>query len=117
MKKEGKLYYSISEVAKMLGLSTSLLRYWEKEFPNIKPGLNSAGNRIYKDEDIQQIRIVQYLLKEKKMTIEGAKLHLKGAKHTFKENLSNVSVVDELLKLKEQLYELRKSLNLIEEDK
>ncbi len=117
MKREGKLYYSIGEVAEMLGLSTSLLRYWEKEFPNIKPSMNSAGKRIYKDEDIQQVRIIQYLLKEKKMTIEGAKQHLKGRKHTFKENMSNVSVVDELLKIKEQLYEIRKSLTLIEEQK
>lgn len=117
MKKDGKLYYSISEVAKMLGLTTSLLRYWEKEFHNIKPSLNSAGNRIYKDEDIQQIRIIQYLLKEKKMTIEGARLYLKDHKHTFKENISNVSVVDELLKIKERLYEIRKSLNLLEEKK
>lgn len=113
---EGKLYYKIGEVAEMLNISTSMLRFWEGEFPNIKPKTDSAGKRIYTTDDIQKIRLVQYLLKDKKMTIEGAKLYLKDKKHTFQEHTTGVVVVDELLKIKERLAEIRKELNLFADE-
>jgi len=117
MQQEGKLYYKIGEVAEMLGVNTSLLRYWEGEFPNIKPKLNSAGKRIYTKDDIKELRLVQYLLKEKKMTIEGARKHLKEKKHIdANSGTMDVSVVDELLKIKDQLYQIRKELNIFAKD-
>ncbi len=71
-----KLYYSISEVSKITSLKQYVLRYWETEFTVLKPVKNSAGNRIYKDNDIKLIKYIQELLYKKKYTIKGAKMHL-----------------------------------------
>ena len=68
-----KLYYSISEVSKLAGLEQYILRYWETEFEQLKPGKNRAGNRIYTNKDIKLILQIKRLLREEKYTIEGAK--------------------------------------------
>ena len=71
--KELKLYYSIGEVAKMFDVNESLLRYWEKEFPIISPKKAGGNVRQYRKEDIENIRLVYHLVKEKGMTLQGAK--------------------------------------------
>ncbi|WP_236978711.1 MerR family transcriptional regulator [Membranihabitans maritimus] len=68
-----KLYYTIGEVAKLFDVSTSLLRYWESEFPQINPGKTNKGDRRYTKKDIQKIKTIYILLKEEGFTIEGAK--------------------------------------------
>ena len=68
-----KLYYSISEVASMIGVTESTLRFWEKEFPSIKPQKAGRNIRQYTKEDIDEIRKVHHLLKEKGMKVEGAR--------------------------------------------
>lgn len=68
-----KLYYSISEVSKLTGLEQYILRYWETEFEQLKPGKNRAGNRIYTNKDIKLILQIKKLLRDEKYTIEGAK--------------------------------------------
>ncbi len=68
-----KLYYSISEVSKITELEQYVLRYWESEFPQLKPAKNRAGNRIYTNKDIKLILHIKKLLREEKYTIEGAK--------------------------------------------
>lgn len=68
-----KLYYSIGEVSEMTELEQHVLRYWESEFEQLKPRKNRAGRRVYTEEDIAMVRRVQYLLKDEKYTIEGAK--------------------------------------------
>ena len=68
-----KLYYSISEVSKITGLEQYVLRYWESEFPQLKPQKNRAGNRIYTNKDIKLIMHIKQLLRDEKYTIEGAK--------------------------------------------
>ena len=75
MRKKGikKLYYSIGEVSEMTGLETHVLRYWETEFKELKPRKNRAGRRAYTSEDILIVERIQYLLKQNKFTIEGAK--------------------------------------------
>jgi DNA-binding transcriptional MerR regulator len=68
-----KAYYSISEVCTQTGLESHVLRYWETEFPQLRPKKNRAGNRAYRDKDIDIIRSIKYLLYEEHYTILGAK--------------------------------------------
>lgn len=70
---KGKIYYSISEVAEMVGEEQYVLRFWEKEFPQLKPKKNRAGNRTYKAKDIERVMRIKRLLHEDGYTIEGAK--------------------------------------------
>lgn len=72
-----KLYYSISEVSKITSLKQYVLRFWETEFPELKPAKNRAGNRIYKLSDIKLIFLIKKLLYEDRYTIEGARQKLK----------------------------------------
>lgn len=73
-----KLYYSISEVSTITGLEQYVLRYWESEFPQLKPAKNRAGNRIYTNKDIKLILYIKKLLRDERYTIEGAKRVLEG---------------------------------------
>jgi len=70
---EGKLYYSISEVCGLTGLEQHVLRYWESEFPQLRPKKNRSGNRAYRSKEIKIIRYIKYLLYEEMYTIPGAK--------------------------------------------
>lgn len=70
---EGKLYYSISEVCQITGLEQHVLRYWESEFPQLKPRKNRAGNRAYRSKEIKLIRYIKYLLYDEQYTVQGAK--------------------------------------------
>ena len=72
-----KLYYSISEVSEITGLKQYVLRYWETEFSQLKPGKNRAGNRIYRSHDVDIIMEIKSLLYDRKFTIKGARQHLK----------------------------------------
>ena len=72
-----KLYYSISEVSEITGLKQYVLRYWETEFSQLKPGKNRAGNRIYRSHDVDTIMEIKSLLYDRKFTIKGARQHLK----------------------------------------
>ena len=68
-----KLYYSISEVCGITGLKPHVLRYWETAFPILKPSKNQSGNRTYKREDIELIKLISTLLYEERYTIDGAR--------------------------------------------
>ena len=72
-----KLYYSISEVSEITGLKQYVLRYWETEFSQLKPGKNRAGNRNYRSHDIDTIMEIKSLLYDRKFTIKGAQQLLK----------------------------------------
>ena len=76
-----KLYYSIGEVSQITELEQHVLRYWETEFPELKPQKNRAGRRIYTRADIKFIELIKQLLKEEKYTIEGARLALEQAEN------------------------------------
>lgn len=82
-----KLYYSIGEVSQITGVPRHVIRYWETEFPELKPMKNRAGNRVFTTKDIDIINHIKKMLKEEKYTIEGAKTHLKNI--LSKENNSN----------------------------
>ena len=72
-----KLYFSISEVAQMFDVNESTLRFWEKEFDQIRPRKTGKGTRSYRQEDIDAIRLVYHLVKERGMTLAGARQKLK----------------------------------------
>lgn len=72
-----KRYYSIGEVAKAFGVNTSLLRFWEKEFDQINPKKKDNGVRKFTPQDVKTIQLIFHLVKEKGLTIEGAKKQLK----------------------------------------
>ena len=106
-----KLYYSISEVARMFDVNESLLRYWEKEFPTIITPKKAGGNiRQYRKEDIENIRLVYHLVKEKGMTLQGAKQRLKVNKER---TVQTAEVVERLKQIREELVKLRKSLDYL----
>ena len=73
-----KLYYSIGEVSEMIDLKSYVLRYWETEFNQLKPPKNRAGNRTYRQKDIEIILNIKDLLYKKKFTIDGARVVLQG---------------------------------------
>lgn len=68
-----KKYYTIGEVADELGVATSLIRFWEGEFDNIKPKKNRKGNRQFTKEDLQNVKLIYHLVKEKGYTLQGAR--------------------------------------------
>ena len=104
------MYYSISEVARMFDVNESLLRYWEKEFPIISPKKAGGNIRQYRKEDIENIRLVYHLVKEKGMTLQGAKQRLKMNKE---KTAQTVEVVNRLKEIREELVKLRKSLDYL----
>ena len=108
--KELKLYYSISEVAQMFGVNESLLRYWEKEFPMITPRKVGGNIRQYRKEDVDNIRLVYYLVKEKGMTLSGAKQRLKQNKETI---IRNSEILERLKSIREELVRMRKELDYV----
>jgi len=106
-KKTEKLYYTIGEVAEMFNVNASLIRYWEKEFPMIKPKKNKKGNRFYKQEDIDNFHLIYHLVKERGMTLKGAKLKLKESKNEVE---GNFEVIKRLKDIKAQLLEIKDKL-------
>ena len=75
-KKVEKLYYSIGEVAKMLGVPVSTVRFWENEFEILKPNKNKKGNRLFTQNDVKNLKLLYHLVKEKGMTLAGARKQL-----------------------------------------
>ena len=72
-----KLYFSISEVAEMTSVKPHVLRYWESEFPELRPKKNRAGNRSYREKDIRTVMTIRDLLYQEGYTIAGARNRLK----------------------------------------
>ncbi len=111
-----KLYYSITEVAEMTGLKPHILRYWETEFPFLRPKRNRAGNRAYRKRDIEMVFLIKKLLYEEGYTIEGAKQKIRQMKKqgTLKSGISDEKAqVDYralLMDILKELKEIRKLL-------
>ncbi len=105
-----KLYYSIREVARMFNVNESLIRFWEKEFPDIHPQRNAKGTRQYRKEDIESIKLVYHLVKEKGMTLDGARKRLKDNK---RKSARTLEVIERLKSIKEELMEMKKELDAI----
>ncbi|MHB9056011.1 MAG: MerR family transcriptional regulator [Paludibacteraceae bacterium] len=75
-----KLYYSISEVAEMFGINQSNLRFWEKEFKQLKPRRNDKGTRFYTKDDLRVIKQIIFLINDQKLTLEGVRRKLSEKK-------------------------------------
>ncbi len=73
-----KLFFRIGEVSRIAGVPASVLRFWESEFPRIKPKRTEAGHRLYRKNDVQLILTIKQLLYDQKFTIKGAREHLKA---------------------------------------
>jgi DNA-binding transcriptional MerR regulator len=106
-KKVEKLYYSIGEVAEMFDVNASLIRFWEKEFDIIKPKKNKKGNRFFTQQDIDNIRLIYHLVKEKGLTLSGARKKIKDNKE---DTNSNYEIVKALTNIKAMLLEIKESL-------
>ncbi len=107
--KSTKIYYSISEVSETTGIKPYVLRFWEKEFPSLKPKKNRAGNRSYQLKDIDAINHIKHLLYDEGFTIEGARSKLKG----LKQKRSGGSKPKGNVRLKGLLSDIKKELNEI----
>jgi len=103
-----KLYYTIGEVAVMLDVNTSLLRYWEKEFDILKPKKNTKGDRFFTKEDIEKIKLIYHLVREKGYTLDGAKSRLKT---DIELTQKKFTLVEKLRKIRGFLVELKEQIN------
>ncbi|MEY3679048.1 MAG: hypothetical protein RI924_1189 [Bacteroidota bacterium] len=102
-----KLYYTMGEVSELFGVNASQIRFYEKEFEVLQPKKNKKGNRLFTPEDIENLKIIFHLIKEKGYTLQGAKDHLKGNRDEIKENQK---VLDALQRLKQFLLEVKEQL-------
>ena len=126
MEKKNEAYKTIGEVAKIVGLidkkkgtlSTHTIRFWEKEFSQIKPKILSGKRRYYSNKEIRIIKLIKYLLKEKGMTIKGVKAVLNNPKSltlddTTKYSVSNQSQNKE--KIKDKIKKISKIIDELKE--
>ena len=102
-----KVFYSIGEVAEMFGVNTSNIRFWEKEFDILKPHKNAKGNRMFTPEDLENLKIIYHLLKERGMTIRGAQMKLKGNKEDI---VQNYEVISRLQTIRQMLVDIKEEL-------
>ena len=110
-----RIYWTIGEVAEQLGVNTSLLRYWEKEFGVLRPKRTGKGDRLYTKDDIAKIREIQTLLKERGFTILGAKEQLRSARKAEAQapaiaDAAVREVIQRLERVRAELIDLRKAV-------
>lgn len=102
-----KLYYSIGEVAELFEVNQSLIRYWEKEFSILKPRKNKKGDRLFTPKDIDTLRVIYNLVKERGYTLQGAREKLRQNRNDVEKKME---IADTLGRVKEFLLEIRKDL-------
>jgi DNA-binding transcriptional MerR regulator len=107
IEKSTKIYFSIGEVAKMLDVNTSLIRFWEKEFEILKPKKNKKGNRQFTKKDVKNCHLIYHLVKEKGYTLNGAKVVLKS---DLSEIINHKQILDKMVKIKSFLQKLKEQL-------
>jgi len=102
-----KIFYSIGEVADIIGESQSLIRYWENQFDSLKPHKNKRGTRLFSKEDIETVKLIHHLVKERGLTLKGAQQKLKDNRE---ETTGNFEIVQRLQDIRQQLVEIRDEL-------
>lgn len=102
-----KLYYSIGEVAGIFDVKTSLIRYWETEFSILKPKKNAKGDRMFRQKDLETLKLIFHLVKERKFTLEGAKKAIKNGNTKI---VDNHQVIESLTRIRNFLTELKEDI-------
>lgn len=102
-----KLFYTIGEVAKMLGEETSTVRFWEKEFSVIKPQRNAKGNRLFRQADVVNLKLICHLLRDRHMTLEGAKQMMRDKRD---EATKDTEIVERLKAMRDMLLKMRETI-------
>lgn len=103
-----KKYYTIGEVADELGVATSLIRFWEGEFDNIKPKKNRKGNRQFTKTDLQNVKLIYHLVKEKGYTLQGARDFISNG---VDEATGKMEMIESLKKIRAFLTDLKKEIS------
>lgn len=104
-----KRYYKINEVAQLLGVEASTLRYWEREFESLAPRRTESGKRLYTAQDVEDAKCIYFLLKQKNLTIKGAKAALSDRKKVDRQ----FEVVKRLEALKEEVGKLKSEFGVL----
>jgi len=104
-----KKYYTIGEVAGMFKVATSMIRFWESEFDIIKPDKNKKGNRVFTKKDVDSVKLVYHLVKEKCYTLQGAREFIKNSKEQGTSS-DNATMISSLRNIRSFLIELQESL-------
>ncbi|MFT7614618.1 MAG: DNA-binding transcriptional MerR regulator [Parvicellaceae bacterium] len=102
-----KLYYTMGDVSSMLDVNHSLIRFWEQEFDILKPKKNKKGNRLFTPKDVENLKLIYHLVKERGYTLEGARKKLKSNPDELDHNME---IVDKLKGIKSYLMELKEYL-------
>ncbi len=102
-----KVYYSIGEVADLFEVNPSLIRFWEKEFDILKPQKNQKGNRLFTKQDIDNLRLIYHLVKERGYTLQGAREKLKQNREDVEKR---AEIVDSLYRIRNFLEDLKQNL-------
>lgn len=102
-----KKYFTIGEVAKLLGVATSLIRFWETQFDFIRPKKNAKGNRKFTQDDLKKLKLVYHLVKEKGYTLQGAQDHIKNSKDSVDDK---AEIIESLRNVRSFLEEMKKNL-------
>lgn len=102
-----KLYYTIGEVAEMLNVPVSTVRFWENEFEILKPMKNKKGNRLFTQADIKNLRIIHRLLKEEGMTLTGAR---KKLSEKWDETDYKFEITEALGRIKSMLLDIKNNI-------
>tara|TARA_B100001109_G_C18751369_1_gene421524 strand:- start:146 stop:481 length:336 start_codon:yes stop_codon:yes gene_type:complete len=102
-----KIFYKIGEIAELLNVNVSLIRFWEKEFSILKPKKNKKGNRLFTSKDFDNLKIIYHLVKVRGYTLEGARKKLKDNKT---ETIDNFEIVSNLEKIKKFLIKLKEEI-------
>lgn len=103
-----KVIFTIGEVADMIGESTSMIRYWENQFDTLKPQKNKKGNRLFSKDDIDLVKLIFHLVKERGLTIKGANQKLKENRD---ETIHNYEIVKRLQNVRDELIGIRDGLD------
>lgn len=103
-----KIYYSMGEVAEMFDVNQSLIRHWESKFDCLRPHKNKRGNRMFSADDVEKLKQIYHLVKERGMTLEGARKVMRGA--SGKELARETELLERLQRIRSALVEVREEL-------